>query len=519
MAISIPFQLEKMAGRWLWLTWSVIMLTVFIIHWSTLGIAPFLHKDEFLIVDLGRIILHPETDWSIAWVANQNQPVFFLCYVGPVLQELSFQLIGEYGPRISATIGALVAATILIKWLISKGTSQDVALILGIVFLVDPIFVQAYGLGRVDSWMMAFCLASCWILADLKPSYSAHFNCQIILAGALFAVAFFVWPTAVFFLPLVFWELILLVRKNESEHRDWKSRIFSFAYFAIGALSTGFVLLMPILPLFQTDLFNLTSMESNVGAGISKSGIQLVEYIFSQLIEIFRFLKFSVILLLVAAVYALRKRQTGLIIALVVVVILMTFTKVYVHRVQYLLPYLIALIAGASYLNEHANYSRDRIIRKVYFSALLIWPLALSIFARTVLANSNSEERNRKLLYNAAQSMIGVGNPGVFSSWEFYYSGRSLGWKMYVTYDVILSVESLRPILPHIDYAIVPRSEVTKEIASLLHTDGMHNRGSYFIYSSPREKDTGSGSNVNRLRNLFSIMRKPYGPYIFYVRD
>ena len=520
MALVTTLTAEKPLDKWFWLKWVLVLIIVFLIHLSTMGIAPFLHKDEFLIVDLGRIILHPDTDWSIAWMGNLDQPSFFLCYLGPVLQELSFQIAGEYGPRLSASIGALAAATIVVKWLLCKGTTQTTSFILGLVFLLDPIFVQAYGLARVDSWMMAFCIASCWALSEITSKLpDIHFvKWKLMLAGALFTIGFFIWPTAVFFLPLILLELTCLVKKYPTANRSWKRIVPCFLLFAVGSIFTGILLLVPILSIFFSPLYNLEGMETNVGVGLTKSGTQLLSYGVSQLVEIFRFLKYSAVLLVIAAIYAIRQRQIGLMIVLLMVVILMTFTKVYIHRVQYLLPYLIASVAGIYSLKKIPHRLTSLHIHNVILTVLLVWSVGLSLGARFILANDNAEERKRELLYRAAQNMIGVGNHGVFSSWEFYYPGRSLGWKMYVTYDTILSVEGLTPILHHIDYVIVNSNEVTEDISLLLEKEGIRDRGIFDVYTTPREKD-GKQSNIQRLRILFSIFRKPYGPYKLYARD
>src|SRR5438045_3633725 len=112
-------------SRLFWGKWLLIMVLVTMLFSLTLTVAPFVHMDELVIVDLGRIMLHPQTDWSIAWIAERNQPAFFIFYLGPVLQEISYQLLGQYGPRIIALLGALLAATIVVKWLLVKGASRN----------------------------------------------------------------------------------------------------------------------------------------------------------------------------------------------------------------------------------------------------------------------------------------------------------------------------------------------------------------------------------------------------------
>ena len=512
---SSDSRINEPLTRWFWTIWTVAMSAILVVHLSTIEVAPFLHKDEFLIVDLGRIVLQPDTDWSIAWMTAYNQPLYFVFYLGPVLQEGVFSLAGEYGPRISSLLGGMVAATIMVKWLLAKGTTQATSLILGLVFLLDPMFVEAYALGRVDSWMIAACLGSCWILACTNTTPEAsNLNLKVALSGALLALGFFLWPTAVFFIPLVALELYVALSNRVGP--GIKNTATSLTCFAGGGVIACVAIMVPVASQFYANLVSIEGMKTNVGVGITKSGTQLVQYAFDQLISIFRFLKFTPVLLIVAAIYALRLRQLGLILALVTVAILMTFTKVYVHRAQYLLPYLIAAVAGIYPLAKASKGTT--LVSRPLLVALLIWPVALSIGLRFFLAVDSSKERDRKLVYEAAEKMIGPGSLKVFSTYEFYYPGRSLGWHMYVPYDEVLSAESLAKVADHIDYAILPANELTREIHELLTNRGLQNKGVYDMYSGPKVEVSGQ-EHIRRVRNLFSIFRRPYGPYNLYAKE
>ena len=86
----------------------------------------------------GRVILYPNTNWSIAWLMTKPTSCFIiLC--GSVLQELAFEFLGQYGPRICALTGALFAANMLRQWLLARGTSQNASFLLSLVFLLDPL--------------------------------------------------------------------------------------------------------------------------------------------------------------------------------------------------------------------------------------------------------------------------------------------------------------------------------------------------------------------------------------------
>jgi hypothetical protein len=497
--------------KWFWLKWIIAILIFYCIHLSTITVAPFSHKDELLIVDLGRIIMNPGTDWSIAWLGAADKPALFFCYLGTVLQEFAFRLTGDFGPRISALTGALMAATMMVCWLREKRVSRNLILILGLVFLLDPIFVQSYSLARVDSWMMACCLGACTVLASAAKN-GANMKSIIwrpFIAGALTCIAFFIWPTAIFYIPLLLLELHAF-NVQISKREKWQV----YGYFTMGAIALGIILLLPVFSLIYNQPYSLKGMEVNIGNGITKSTDELI----SSFVELFRVLKFTPILFLTSVYFAVRHRQVGLLIALFILVALMMMTKVYIHRVQYLLPYFIAAIAGVYRLDRSLHFIFQPNIHKSFLVMLLAWPVGVSIIARQILANEGKEERKNERVYEAAMEMVGRGSYSVYSTFEFYYPGRSYGWKMYIPYDETLSAESLKPILPHVDYAIFHSKEVTGDIVKLLKNEGMVEKEHYSVYSSPRSADFDQPSMINRIRNLFSVFREPYGPYKFYVR-
>jgi hypothetical protein len=506
-----------------WRIWFIAISTIVVIYLSTIGIAPFLHSDEFLILDLGRIVLSPDTEWSIAWLADKNQPVFVWFYLGPVLQEGVYQVFGQYGPRIFALMGACVAATIMVGWLRSKRTRPIAAFILGLVFILDPLFVQSYSLGRVDSWTMALCIGSCWMLRrknDLSTD-SPLYKWQLVLAGAFMTIAFFVWPSAIFMVPLIFLELVNQTNKMPFG-RNRGGFLNAMYFFGLGALVVAVLMIVPIAAQLYAHIDNvIEGITTNTRSGPKEqAGFSR----FNQIIEILRVFKFSPLVLIIAVLATIWQRNIGLLIAGVIVSVLMIFTVVYIQRVQYLLPYVVVAIAGV-YRMRWPNNRNSTFYRRLKLSALagcLIWCIGLSLVARTVLALDQPEERNRNLLLNAAQTMIGPGNHTVFVPNEFYYAARSLGWKMYKPYlaqNDPLTPAIMQQILPRVDYLIGGTLRIPKEIDGLLKEEGLKYRGSFYIYDKNIKLEKGSNANIMRLRNLFSIFRQPYGPYRLFVRE
>jgi hypothetical protein len=515
-------RIDDLSYSWLWGKWLVALAIVSLIQLATMSFAPKLHSDEFMTLELGRIILHPNTDWSIAWLADRGQPVLIWYYLGPFLQEFSLQIIGQYGPRVSGLIGALIAATAIVGWLLTKGTSRSAALLLGLVFLLDPLFVQSYTIGRVDSWTMALCIISCWILRDTanKLSYKCRFNGRVMVASALSTIAFFTWPSAVFMFPLILLELIYLASKYGSIDGNWK-KTTPFVLFGISSLLIALLIIIPIAPQLYAQMSNVVDgLTTNTHSG--PAGGQ--SSIFSNSIELLRVFKFSPALLLIALLSILIKRELGLALAELVAVILMLCTLVYVNRVQYLLPYFIVAVAGIYHRGSKHSGNETSVLHLLKSGALIMlltWSIGLSICFRSILAFDYRATTDRNMVYQAAQSMIGAGNHSVYIPYEFYYPGRSLGWKMYRAYLAVgdpLSPEVLGQILPHVDYVIMYQWEVKETFEQRLKEVGMLDRGTYYLYGDSIEIDDGKTTNIKRLRNLYSIFPRPYGPYKLYAR-
>ncbi|WP_089321187.1 hypothetical protein [Pontibacter ummariensis] len=523
-------QIQKRIVSRFWWVWLVAIAIVVFVILATLEFAPFLFMDELMNVDLGRTILNPKTSWSVAWMTEENKPVYLLTYLGPVLQELSYQVAGELGPRVSALIGAVAAATALVGWLLARGTAKIAALALGIAFILDPLFVQAYTTGRVDGWAMALCLSSCGVLryVALYQLQGHSINRYVFLSSTLAVLALFTWPSAGFLIPLILIEFLFLLKKKVSLSGSWQDAVVPAASFITGCLVTSLLLLVPIVPQLYDLLGSMIeALKVNLRHGGEASdqgggGLSIT----ASFIEILRVLKFTPALLLMALLGVVRKRQPEVLIGGLVAVLLMMSTVVYISRVQYLLPYLV--LSAATLFSFKTVGHKASLINTSALVLVLFWSVGLTIIARTIVALHKSEERNRELISRTARSMIGPGNHSValFNSFEFYYAGRSLGWKMYAPYKPAfadISLEMMQRSLSHADYAIIPQEHLTKEFEDLLKDEGMYLAGAYLFYKEPYEKDYvkdhSKTTNIDRVHIVYRILRQPYGPYRLYARE
>lgn len=524
-------KMERLRLKPFWLKWLVISFVVGLVFLATMNLAPYLHVDEFMTVDLGRNILHPDTDWSVAWFLNQNQPVFIISFLGPVLQEFFYQFIGQYGPRISGLIGGIFAATMMVGWLLKRGVNTRIAFLLGLAFLLDPLFVHAYTIGRVDGWAIGVCLASCWVIKS--PTFFTnilHFKrFEFFLAGVLAAVSFFLWPSVVFLYPLIILELINQLKANNLPSEALKRVLFSFILFCTGGIAASVLFIIPILPLLIEHLENIIrGLLVNSHSGADFESESTFYFYLNSLIEFRRVLVFSPFLFLFSIGVFFVKNEKGLLLALLVATVFLLSTVVYVNRVLYLLPYYTAAVGAYSQLPfPFGTKKYKEIFRVMYRTAIAItvaWAVVMSLVARQLLIVFDDAGDDRSLLYQTAESVIGEGAHSVLlmSPFEFYHAGRSMGWKMYRPYLSIgekFSDEELVKCLPLVDNVIVEQKLITNEVVHILEQEGMVTKGIIDIYTSRVSEDEyGITIYGMKLRSLFHIYRQPYGPYIVYTR-
>lgn len=529
VAVDVPSGNVSSDIKKIWWLWVAALCPVIFTFFLVLDIAPFMHIDEFMTVDLGRVILQPDTTWSIAWMIERNQAAFVFFYIGPVLQELAFLSIGEYGPRISGIMGAVAAATAMVGWLHARGASGHVSVILGLIFLLDPIFVQAYTIGRVDGWAMAACLAACWILEGInKEEQSSALRREFMFAGGSTALAFFIWPSAIFLLPLILLQLFTVSNRKKTNSPSRKLYLANAMFlFAIGGAVTLLFLLIPVAPKLFALFGNIVDgVVINSRTGTANYTLLESQQIINGIKHLLQVLKFSPFLVIMASIGAIRGREWGLITAGAMVVLLMIATVVYSHRIQYLLPYFIVM-ASVLFIQErgYGLKSKIKFTLVLALASLLVWSIGLSLVARSIIAIEGKKELERGQIYKAAQNMIGVGEHAVYSfPYEFYYAGRSLGWKMYKPYlavgvDPLLNPEVLQLTLDKVDFAIMPLPRLIPEIEEQIRKAGMREKGIYRIYEVPLNGSDHKVTNKTRLQTFFFIPRQPYGPYMVYEKE
>ena len=494
------FILDNKKARWIsshsWIMWFITLVIIFLIQLITLDDLLLVYKDQVQIIDYGRLTLNPDSKWSLTWQIAEEKPILIWSYIGPLIAEISYHLGGVHGigSRIAALLGGMFAATMAFGWLKSRKVPRYAAYGLSIAFLIDPLFVLSQRIGRMDSWVIALCLASCWILSISSQKKQLP-KIYLMIAGGLAIIAGLTWPSAVFLFPLILWELIKqgTWKGNKIGDFDWNLLFKKVGYFSLGGLIIGIFLLIPIwdnLTFIFRDMFTMISRNVDSSQGSSGKLLALFDYqVWLKLVKAYiKTLSLFFPILAIAAV--ILRREKGLIIATVLTIATIFATLVYELRALYLLPYFLILSSGL-----FLNFGKKQlnIIGKKFSKAglliLVLWAVGISLVFKTAMTLENNSESHQERIFEIANSFIGSGDYKVFLgfNYEFYFAGRSLDWQLYSPYVKYeyddegnwISENKYEPkdkfvkLLSKMDYAIFRENEVDQDLAEKLETSGL----------------------------------------------
>jgi len=198
--------------------------------------------------------------------------------------------------------------------------------------------------------------------------------------------------------------------------------------------------------------------ESNYIGLLSSVHIQNVASDTRHLSIIDLYAVYEPMLALAVLVSLLIRRELGLIITSVIAIFMMYQTMIYPMRVLYLLPYIVAIFAGAFTSLEHLkNAPRRKIMLYSSLSLLLAWNFAVSLIERPLIAISQKEARSPDQIQTAMADSIGYGPYRVLLvEWDVYYAARSLGWKYYKLFGQYYSQkDDFQEFLQSMDYVIL----------------------------------------------------------------
>lgn len=536
------YEIERASEiKLLWYIWLIVAIGLVLLQAFSVGVLPSLMQDEAQITDYGRLALDPVSRWSVTWWIAGDKPLFLWSYLGPVFAEIGYQIGGAsgVGPRIMALLGGLAAAVMALGWLLARKVPSTIAGLLALAFLLDPLFTLSQRMARSDSWVMAFCLGSCWLLAKSATTFRRKKIILITLSGVFAAIASFVWPSAVFLYPLICLEFFRSIYNGEETKFSTKNIVQYFLYFLAGGFIISIILIIPIwqqLGMILTDMKNMVTLNVNAAKTPAERLMSLFSYQpWSKLVKAFA-KTLSPCLPLLALWAFLIRREKGLVLASIFTLAVIYMTLVYEFRILYLIPYFLAFYGD---LFRQLQLKPLKLFIKRLSVAFLymavIWAICITILLRSALAFNDNSLHDRTLISQAANSAIGRGNYKVFLAfaYEFYFSGRSLGWELYTpyiqfTYDADgnwIRQNDYQPkdkfikLMSRMDYAIFPIGKMNKEIAKQLKISGLEYKNTFHVSDELLGKSNDvPSSRMNNIIFWFLRGADSYGPYLLYAR-
>lgn len=508
----------------------------------TLDVLPHLQQDEAQITDYGRLALNPESDWSVTWILSKEKPLLLWSFLGPLFSEMSFHLFGPsgIGPRISSIIGGMIAASLLLGWLLAKKVPSYPSLALSVSFLLDPLFALSQRIARVDSWVFAFCLGACWLLAiESNRKQNSFFIWRVFFAGGLTAIAGFTWPSAIFLYPLIAYELLRFLRIKKTFSEYLKDITILLLNFIIGAVIFSAFLVFPMwhnISIIFKDLSVVVNENINATSSNESGIIKLLDY--KPILKLIKaYIKtFTPIFPILGLAGAIVFREKGLIIVTLVSIFLIFSTLVYEFRALYLLPYFILLFS--LFFIEKDEGSLNIILNKASHYALftvMFWSIFISLVVRTTLGLISKNEMDRNNIENVLSQKIGSGDYRVFLdfTYEFYFAGRALGWKLYTpyihfTYDSQgnwlresdhLPKENFLDLLSKMDYAIFYQGSLNQDLLDQLEESELFLNSNFEIGHNQNNWENNSSQNrILTVLRWYLQGKQHYGAYVIFAR-
>lgn len=488
------------AGPRFWFLWFVALAGAVCIHLWTAPFSPPVGQDESQIVEYGRALLQPCSDWSMNLV-SAGHPLVPVNYIGFLLQELAYRLTASHtGPRVSALLGAALAATMLVGWLVARGTEGRFAWLLGAAFFLDPILTSSFRSGRIDALAMAPCIGAAWLLRSRLAGKRPLRCC--CAAGGLAAVGFLLWPSTALTFPLLLSELVAVPLGERASAKSAVQLTLRLAMLLVGGIMVSAVLTVPLIGQLRAVIQGRRDYLAIYGSNSLVSNTLAFAKVAAR----------TPILALLALLGTLRRTSRGLVLTALAAVAWTLTMHVYTYRLVYLLPFAIGLASsGFNAAGDARPVLGVRRLSRVLVYVCLAWAVGLSLGARTYVGLRGASKRDPLMLTQEARRSIGSGPHKVYvGPYELYYSGRALGWKMFRSQSrgSDLKRPLVESLLRNVDYAILPAG------------GSVETEGDYLAQMGLRRADSLFQNNVAGARSVlgFDVGFAGYGPYIVYRR-
>ena len=417
--------------------WPGFVLAAFLV--ATFGTMTFFRaywQDDVQIVDWGRVIAQPESDWGVTWNVRDNRPVFLISHIGILLQYRFASLFGDsVGARLSGTVGGIFAFIVILRLFRRLGWSRNAVWLLGLVFLLDPFFCTSFRCGRADSFRaVAFMLLA--VLLYARGRNQLHFA---FLAGASAALALVIWPSAVLLAPLVF----ACAYGRAGQGATFRSMLRPAISFAVAA-AVALALLLATHPRVRESAADLVELTQSV---TMTEGAAPGNWLSAILEAVQAYRKHVLVLLLsfVSVAYLLSRRYFLLPLAFLSAFTVVAVISPYGNRILYLLPIHVLCIGTTLHVLK-SNRAKRVLTGLLFF--LVLWNSAFSTLLRPLEAVRMSETWAPELLDEPFAAAVGPGPHRVFGPWEVYFPGLRLGWHSFCD----MRQGTLEEAIPRIDF-------------------------------------------------------------------
>jgi hypothetical protein len=211
-------------------------------------------------------------------------------------------------------------------------------------------------------------------------------------------------------------------------------------------------------------------------------------------------------------------RRFGLIVGILIVLGVAVVTNPYIHRVIYVIPYLIlAVVLGISGLIAVRSDRRHRSFATMIVVVMLMWSAAITIGGRTWVSIQEKDVRDPMLIQKLGQLMIGKGAYRVYiDPWIFYYAGRQLEWQMYRSFyekPEVLTPE-WKIFIKNMDFLIFSDGDVSLSLHQILTESGFASIVVNPVNLSENRLNDHRKAIVGYMQNFVIYGKKPMGKSI-----
>lgn len=220
--------------------------------------------------------------------------------------------------------------------------------------------------------------------------------------------------------------------------------------FGFSGFITVILILIPIKDQLPTLISNFITYSRNL-----KSNLDI-----TIIVNLLQSFKNSPILPVLTIFSLVIYRDKVLILTSLLALFIILNSTVYVHRLIYILPYLIVLLSDI-YSQLKPDNNNIKRVKVIFLVLLLSYATSLSLIIRPIIGLGNASGRNLDILLDSAKNYIGQGQYKVWNStYHFYQAGRSLGWKLYHPFSFrgLEDEKAREKFLDQLDYIIMSDS-------------------------------------------------------------